>query len=103
MWRGNRLFGVHINGIRDKAKQVKPLGVDPFLFLGAQYNIDGTELTPYQWNGSQWLVYADFSSYKLKTQRPREDWNKFYQLSKWYSVYDWIADNGYENFSNWVG
>jgi hypothetical protein len=60
-------------------------------------------LTPYQWNGSQWLVYADFSSYKLKTQRPREDWNKFYQLSKWYSVYDWIADNGYENFSNWVG
>jgi hypothetical protein len=103
MWRGNRLFGVHINGIRDKARQVKPLGVNPFLYLGAQYNYDGTELTPYEWNGTQWVVYADFSKYELKTQQPQEKWDKFYQLSKWYTVYDWVANNGYENFSNWTG
>lgn len=103
IWRGNRLFGVHINGIRDKDRQVKTLGANPFLFLGFQYNIDGTVLTPYQWDGSQWQVYADFSQYRLQIQRPQEDWNKFYQLSQRYPVYDWVANDGYENFSNWVG
>lgn len=29
--------------------------------------------------------------------------NKIYRLSSDYNIYDWVSDNGYDNFSDWVG
>jgi len=102
MQRGNSLFGIHINGIRDKNRVTKPYGPNPFDYLGVRYNADGTALALFEWNGSAWQAYTDLAGYTLNTQRPREQWGQFYQISKWYPVYDWIADDGYNNFAKWV-
>ena len=102
MQRGNGLFGVHINGIKDKDRLTKVLGPNPFEYLGLRSNADGTSLQLFEWNNSTWQLYPDLDGYALKTQLPSEQCGQFYQLTKWFPVYDWIADHGYNNFSAWV-
>ena len=45
MKRGNKLLGIHINGIAGKDKRTKDLGPNPFDFLAKRYNDSGTGLT----------------------------------------------------------
>jgi hypothetical protein len=106
MKRGNKLFGVHINGIRDKHGYTKDLGNNPFDYLGIKYNSDGTKLTMYEWKNGKWVEYSKIdgsSTYILEHKKAEKDWGKFYQLSKHYPVYKWNEDNGFNNFSKWVG
>ena len=102
MQRGNGLFGVHINGIRDKFQQIRALGNNPFDYLGVGYNDNGTSLNLIEWADGRWESYGDANGYSLATQRPHDQWGKAYQLSHFYEVYDWIAGDGYNNFSKWV-
>ena len=102
MQRGNGLFGVHINGIRDKDRTTKPYGPNPFEYLGVRYNADGTALELFEWDNTAWQKYSDLDGYRFKTQRPQEQWGQFYQLARWYRIYDWISDGGYNNFASWV-
>ena len=101
MQRGNALFGVHINGIRDKDRTTKTYGPNPFECLAVTYNTDGTSLALLEWENGAWREYQDLDGYRLKTQRPRDEWGQSYRLSKWYSVYDWVAHDGYNNFAAW--
>ncbi len=39
--RGNKVLGIHINGIRDKNGVQKALGKNPFEYLGLQISDDG--------------------------------------------------------------
>ena len=102
MYRGNHVFGVHINGIRDRDRMTKTNGPNPFEFLGIQYNSNGTAVTIHTWNGTAWQSFDHFPGYTLKDQRPPDQRGNFYQLSKWYRVYDWVSDDGYNNFVKWV-
>ncbi len=45
MKRGNKLLGIHINGIKDKNQQTKDLGPNPSDFLCYRFNDAGTRLT----------------------------------------------------------
>lgn len=102
MQRGNGMFGIHINSIRDRDRQVRVAGPDPFDYLGVQYNSNGTALTLHEWNTNKWDPYADVQGYALKQQRAQADWGKFYQLSRWHKTYDWVTGDGYNNFASWV-
>lgn len=103
MQRGNKLFGVHINGIPDKDKKRKVFGPNPFDYLGYMYSDDGRTLHLYELRNSKWVKYGDLDSYTLKSQANRNRWGKFYKLSSSRPTYDWVKDNGYANFSKWVG
>lgn len=98
---GNRVFGVHINGIKCRNGQTKTAGPNPFDYLGVVYNGDGSFITGREWNGQQWVDHED-----LPTSLGRNDnqslWNNGYRLSHFYQTYDWVADNGYEKFASWV-
>jgi len=102
MQRGNGIFGVHINSIKDKFGYTKNTGSNPFQHLGVQYNSDGTTLQPYEWINGKWQLFSDLGSYTLNNQRPLEERGNFYQLTRWYKTYDWVSDNGYDSFSDWV-
>ena len=105
MRRGNSVFGVHINGIKGKNEKTKVNGKNPFDYLGIKYSNDGTLLTMYEWDGKKWIEYTEIdssSSYSIK-ETVQSNKGKFFQLSKFYSVYDWVNNNGYNNFSKWVG
>ena len=103
MAKGNKILGVHINGIRGKNGRTKVLGPNPFDYLGYQYSDDGKKLYPYEYKKGKWVQYGDYDPYSLKTVVPQIKRGKFYKLSSDYPVYDWIKNDGYNNFSKWVG
>ena len=93
---------MHINGIADKYRKTKSLGPNPFDYLGYQFSDDGKKLYPCERKNGKWVQYGDFDSYTLKNAAPQVKRGKLYKLSSDYRVYDWIADDGYNNFAKWV-
>ncbi|MEC2256603.1 TIR domain-containing protein [Bacillus cereus] len=100
--KGNKILGIHINGIRDRYGNTKTKGPNPFDYLGFQYSLDGKQLHLYEWVGGKWVEYADLPPYKLNQSVPESHRGRIISLSSNYLVYDWIKDDGYNNFASWV-
>ncbi|PJC06911.1 MAG: hypothetical protein CO068_08815 [Flavobacteriaceae bacterium CG_4_9_14_0_8_um_filter_34_30] len=104
MANGNHVFGVHINGIKDRNQQTKNLGKNPFDYVGIQYNDSGTRLTMYQLLNGKWIEYSEINgspSYSIKTTAKSRH-GKFFKLSHFYKTYKWNKDKGYNNFGTWT-
>lgn len=102
--RGNHIIGVHINGIKDKEKQTKYLGKNPFDFLGYKFNDLGTHITFFEKIDSKWVEYSSVenkSTFKLTKAVPSKS-GMFIKLSGKYKTYKWNEDKGYNNFGNWI-
>lgn len=100
--RGNKVIGVHINSIKGRDQLTKALGPNPFDHLGLLISDDGKKGSPIVWDGSRWVYYSDFDTFAINEQ-PMEKHGKQFQLSHWLTVYDWVAGNGFNNFSSWIG
>jgi hypothetical protein len=81
---------------------IKTQGPNPFDYLGLQISADGRRGTPTKWDGTKWVIYDDLQEFALNEQ-PQEKRGKNFQLKTWLRTYDWIVDNGFNNFSAWVG
>ena len=102
--RGNRVFAVHINGIKGKDGKVKTIGKNPFDYLAFRYSEDGTSLEILEYTGGKWAEYADAVGWNLKTAAPQSRWGKAIKLSELgYKIYSWVDEDGYNNFADWVG
>jgi len=104
MKRGNKLFGIHINGITDKNKMTKDIGPNPFEHVGLTYSADGNKLTMHELLDGKWSEYEEIggsASYSVK-QVDVTSRGKGFNLSHFYKTYLWIKDNGYENFAKWA-
>lgn len=103
--RGNHLFGVHINNIRSKAGTVLPAGPNPLAYLGVTYSADGRSATLWEHNNGQWQQYLRIggsASYTLDTPAAQARWGKGFNLATFYPAYDWVANDGFNQFSGWV-
>lgn len=100
--RGNTVLGVHINGIKGKDQLTKNPGLNPFDYLGLAISNDGTEAFPTEYRDGRWINYYEHEGWPLERQLALEHRGKRVQLSKWYATYDWILDNGYNNFNTWI-
>lgn len=100
--RGNRVLGIHINGIKGKDEKVKPLGPDPFNNLGFEISNDGTAVKPTEWKDGAWCYYSDLEPYQVSTAQPQANRGLHLRLSHWCSTYDWVENRGYENFDAWI-
>jgi len=98
--RGNALLGVHINSVKDKNQQTFPNGPDPFDYLGFIVSNDGRKHTYYEHDGSAWKVYTDLQS--SAANFAREHWGKGFKLSNWVRCYDWVRNDGFNNFATWI-
>lgn len=101
--RGNLLLGIHINSIRGKDGLTKPNGPNPFEYLGYRFSEDGRSVTLWEWNGREWVTYADLAGWNFGEAKPAQSRGQFYQLSKLARVHDWMGDEGYKNFDAWIG
>jgi len=99
--RGNKIFGVHINGIKGRDQLTKPLGANPFEYLGLQISDDGKRGMPTVWDGQRWAWYSDLDPFNI-TEQPIDKRGKNFQLSHWFPTYNWNTDDGYNNFNDWV-
>jgi hypothetical protein len=102
--KGNRTFSVHINQIKGKNEQVKPVGPNPFEYLAFRYSQDGTKLEVLEYENNAWIAYADEPGWQLEKPISADKRGKAFKLSELgYKIYSWTDDDGYNNFSNWVG
>jgi hypothetical protein len=99
--RGNSLIGIHINSVKGKDQKTKPLGPNPFDYLGLIISNDGKRGTPREWDSQKWIDFAELGTFGIYEQ-PVDKRGKGFKLSHWLTVYDWVADDGYQNFNSWI-
>jgi|SRR6478672_2535225 len=102
--KGNRLFSLHINSIRGRDQLVKPRGPNPLAQLGVTYSGNGLTVTLWELVSGEWKEYVEIggsASYKVSVGP--EYRGRGFNLAQWYPEYDWVASDGYRNFSSWVG
>lgn len=103
--KGNHIFSVHINSIAGKNKMRKPLGRNPLLNLGITVSQSGYTITLWELFNGKWREYDQLdgsSSYRLASPCAKSMWGEGYNLTHFYPIYDWVADDGYNNFGSWV-
>lgn len=102
--RGNSVLGININCIKGKDGQTKSCGANPFEYLGLVFSRSGDTGTLFEKTDGSWIEYKEIngSSIISNVNHSPEYRGKSYNMSYFYPVYDWIADDGYNNFSKWV-
>jgi len=103
--KGNKLFGVHINSIPGKNTLTKVQGPNPFDYVGVTYSSSGETVTLHEHANGTWREFPevdDGASYRVSPV-PQQYRGNGYKLAQWFPVYDWIANDGYNSFANWVG
>lgn len=99
---GKGVFGVFINGLKDRNGYTDPRGANPFQYLGyGTSNHHPGKLVPYAQYKSGWKIYEDASPVAASAAAYLQP-NSKPVLSNLFRVYDWIGDRGYDNFSTWV-
>lgn len=99
--RGNGILGVFIHNIKDKNQKTVSKGPNPFDYLAIQYNDTGDKLSFLEYQSNSWVKYPDYEGYSIKTV-DKQHWGKGYKLSNYYNTYDWVKDDGYNNFGTWA-
>lgn len=99
--RGNSLIGIHINSIPDKFQMIKSDGPNPFDNLGLQLSDDGSKVRPTEYKDGKWTWYADLEPFATPSWANLAAGSN-YHLSQWFRVYDWIRNDGYNNFGKWI-
>lgn len=99
--RGNRVIGVHINGIRGKDGLSKTLGPNPFGYLALRISTDGVRATPLEHKNGNWGEFTDLGSFQVN-ERPVSERGKAFELSHWLKTYDWASGDGFSNFCSWI-
>lgn len=99
--KGNKLLGIHINGIKGRDEKTKPVGPDPFNHLGVYISDDGKKASPIIWITDKWHYYNEVEPWSIQEQ-PVAKRSKCFPLSHWCSTYDWNTNKGYDNFPRWI-
>lgn len=102
--RGNSMLAVHINSIAGKNRLTKYLGPDPLLHVGVTFSESGLTATLHEKGNGKWYEYGEIdgsASYRIDPVADQYK-GKGFHLGNFYPTYDWVADDGYQNFSTWV-
>jgi hypothetical protein len=103
--KGNTIFAIHINSIRGKDQVTKLKGSNPLEYVGITFSENGLTAKLWEKLDSKWNEYSEIDgSASYQTGGVEQQYRgKGFNFSQWYPQYDWVADNGYENFADWVG
>ncbi|GMO20778.1 TIR domain-containing protein [Bradyrhizobium sp. TM233] len=103
--KGNHLLAVHINSIKGRDQRTKPLGPNPLNYVGVTFSQSGDTATLWEKVNGTWKEYSEIdgsSSYRTGGVAQQYRGNG-YNLGNWYTAYDWIANDGFNKFSDWIG
>ena len=102
--RGNYILAVHINSITGRNRLTKPLGPNPLSYVGVTFSSTGLTATLHEKVNGNWEEYYEINgcaSYRTEPVANKYR-NRGFNLGRLFPTYDWIADDGYNNFSSWV-
>lgn len=103
--KGNSILAVHINSFKGRDQLTKPQGPNPLDQVAVSYSASGETATLWEWTNGAWREYSEVdSSASYRTGPVAQQYRgKSFKLGDFYRTYDWIANDGYNNFSTWVG
>jgi len=99
--KGNKILAIYINGIKEKSGQVKINGNNPLYYLGYSFINNGANVKLHNYIQGSWTNYTDLEGWSVNPVEPKNR-NKIFRLSEGHPIYDWIKDDGYNNFDNWI-
>lgn len=100
--RGNLLLGIHINNVPGKNGLTKNAGPNPFEFLAYRFSDDGWRIELFEANGPNWVEYRDLEPWSFSQVTAESQRGKFYRVSGLAKIYDWMSNNGFQNFDSWI-
>ncbi|MBN3174794.1 TIR domain-containing protein [Pectobacterium brasiliense] len=111
IYKGNDCLGVNINSIVGKDSQVKPVGKNPFNYTGIHFNSDGSKYSFVTRESirENWSYWEEIESKRehdndyFDKEYAKINAGKFIPLIEFFSTYDWVKDDGYNKFSEWIG
>lgn len=71
-------------------------------YLGYSFDNTGKKIKLHNFVNGKWIDYDDLTGWIVNEVSENER-NKIFRLSTIYPIYDWIEDDGYNNFANWIG
>lgn len=96
------IFGVRIHGLKTKDGAIDQSGSNPFHYLGYAPTFEGSDaLRPMILYNDGWKVAAYNGSINGASRTYFGSYNKPI-LENYIAVYDWVSNDGYNNFSKWV-
>lgn len=100
--RGNKLLGIHINGIKGRDGLTKVIGPNPFDFLAVKPSRNGNAEC-LQCDGKTWAGFSEVEPFSFNHFDLRQHPNGI-KLSAFngISVYDWVRDDGFNRFRYWI-
>lgn len=99
--KGNGLLGVYIHNLKNQDKETSVKGNDPFDDLGITLSADGKSASVSVWKNQKWITFEDYP--RVSCNYKSEYGGNFYRLSQLgYKLYDWIENDGYNNFNKWI-
>ncbi len=101
--KGNNIFGVHINSIKGKNQKTKIKGANPLEYVGVTFSDSGKTATLWERVDGDWVEYENIdgsASYRVDVAKKYH--GNGYNLGNFYNIYDWIADNGYNNLAQYA-
>ncbi|MBE0623489.1 MAG: TIR domain-containing protein [Burkholderiales bacterium] len=104
--RGNHIFGVHINSIKSKEGTTKTKGQNPLEYVGVTFSESGLTATIWEHKNDKWVAYDKIdgsASYRTEVAVPQPYRGQGFKLDRFCKIYDWVSDNGFDNFTKWVG
>jgi hypothetical protein len=103
--KGSSIFAVHINSIRGRDQMTRTRGPNPLNYVGVTFSDSGDTATLWEAVNGKWREYSeigDSASYRMGGVAAQYR-GKGFTLAQLYPEYDWVADEGYNNFATWVG
>ncbi|QSQ17921.1 TIR domain-containing protein [Myxococcus landrumensis] len=98
---GKGVVGIRIHQLKDPKNGPDNAGPNPFDYLGYGGSDTKKTMTPFVNGDNGWTPYEDadpISPYVAPFLAP----GTRPVLSSLFEVYDWVSDDGYNNFPNWI-
>lgn len=99
--KGNHVFGVHINELKEFNMPSKPLGPNLFDYIGINYNYS-TWVPYHKGQYGSWEPFPLINKIAFTSPFYNVSSNYVYKLSDFISTRLWVSENGFNNFSNWL-
>jgi hypothetical protein len=94
-------LGIYIHYLKDQFGKTSTKGADPFDDLALIISNDGKSASVKVWKNQKWKSFDDYPTVDLNWKQ--EFAGKLFRFSQLrIKLYDWVADNGYTNFDNWI-
>ncbi len=100
--KGNHILAVHINSINGKDQKTKSLGKNPLDYVGVYAKDKDSYHLVQKKNDGKWQYYSEIDSNSEIKVKHTLELNKTLPLSSFFNTYEWVGNDGFNNFKDWI-